>query len=241
VAAELMMEITIDAGLVRGIIAQETRQATAEIEQAGPVAAYENSRRRHDARLSAAPDAHTLACKNGCYWCCYFTVDVRAVEVFSILDFMERELTAEQQARVRREIEANSTLLQGLSEPERMRRNVKCPFLADGRCTIYEARPQTCRNYHATDVTGCRASYEHPENVDIDPDFAPLVYQSGGAHVDAFCTSLQQLGYDTNAYELSTALAMALVDSRARARFLAKQAPFATLTGNEVPTELFDL
>jgi hypothetical protein len=29
-------------------------------------------------------DAHTLACKNGCFWCCYFTVDVRAVEVFSI-------------------------------------------------------------------------------------------------------------------------------------------------------------
>jgi Fe-S-cluster containining protein len=241
VAAELMMEITIDEGLVRGIIAQETGQARAEIEQVGPVAAYENSRRRHDARLSAAPDVHTLACKNGCYWCCYFTVDVRAVEVFSILDFMERELTAEQQARVRREIEANSTLLQGLSELERMRRNVKCPFLADGRCTIYQARPQTCRNYHATDVTGCRASYEHPENVDIDPDFAPLVYQSGGAHVDAFCTSLQQLGYDTNAYELSTALAVALVDPHARARFVAKQAPFATLTGSEVPTEFFDL
>jgi Fe-S-cluster containining protein len=160
-----MMEITIDEGLVRGIIAQETEQARAEIEQLGPIAAYENSRHRHDTRLSAAPDAHTLACKNGCYWCCYFTVDVRAVEVFSILDFMERELTAEQQARVRREIEANRTLLQDLSELERMRRNVKCPFLAEGRCTIYEARPQTCRNYHATDVAGCRASYEHPENI----------------------------------------------------------------------------
>ena len=154
------MEITVDEGLVRGIIAAETALARAEIEQFGPVAAYERSRRMHDARLSAAPDAHTLACKNGCFWCCYFTVDVRAVEVFSILGFMERELRPEQQARVRREIEANSAMLQGVSELERMRRNVKCPFLAEGRCSIYEARPQTCRNYHATDVTGCRASYE---------------------------------------------------------------------------------
>lgn len=234
------MEITIDEGLVRGIIAQETEQARTEIAQLGPVAAYELSRRRHDARLSAAPDAHTLACKNGCYWCCYFTVDVRAVEVFSILDFMARELSAEAQARVRREIEANSALLRDLSELERMRRNVKCPFLSEGRCTIYEARPQTCRNYHATDVTGCRASYEHPENVEIDPDFAPLVYQSGGAHVDAFSSTLQQSGYDTKAYELSTALAVALVDPQSRARFEAQQAPFATLTGNEVPTEFFD-
>jgi Fe-S-cluster containining protein len=235
------LEITVDEALVRGIIAQETAQAAAEIEQLGPIAAYESSRTRHDARLSAAPDAHTLACKNGCYWCCYFTVDVRAVEVFSILDFMERELSPQEQARVRHEIEANRALLQGLSELERMRRNVKCPFLAAGRCTIYAARPQTCRNYHATDVTGCRASYEQPENIDIDPDFAPVVYQAGGAHVDAFCSTLQQLGYDTNAYELSTALAAALDDPQSRARFAAKQLPFVTLTGNEVPTEFCDL
>jgi len=231
------LEITIDERLVRGILAEESAQARAEIEQLGPIAAYERSRSRHDERLSAAPDAHTLACKNGCYWCCYFTVDVRAVEVFSILDFMERELSPEQQTRVRREIEANSALLRGLSETQRMRRNVKCPFLAEGRCTIYQARPQTCRNYHATDAAGCRASYEHPENVDIDPEFAPLIYQTGGAHVDAFCSSLQQLGYDTKAYELSSALAAALDDPQTRARFAAKQLPFATLTGNEIPTE----
>jgi Fe-S-cluster containining protein len=234
------VEIVVDEKLVQGILAQEMRQARDELERLGPVAAYERSRSRHDARLSAAPDAHTLACKNGCYWCCYFTVDVRAVEVFSILDFMARELDAEEQARVRREIEANSALLQGLDEMERMRRNVKCPFLAAGRCSIYEARPQTCRNYHATDAAGCRASYEHPENTEIDPEFAPLVYQSGGAHVDAFCTSLQAAGYDIQAYELSAALAAAMKDRDARARFEAQQSPFPTLAGTEVPAEFLD-
>lgn len=234
------MEIIIDEHLVRGIVAQETERASAEIDQLGPIAAYEDSRRRHDARLSAAPDAHTLACKNGCYWCCYFTVDVRAVEVFSILDFMARELSVAEQERVRREIAANSAMLQGLDEDERMRRNVKCPFLSAGRCTIYEARPQTCRNYHATDVAGCRASYERPDDTEIDPDFAPLVYQAGGAHVDAFCSALQQRGYDVQAYELSSALAAAMQQPAARARFEAKQTPFPTLSGTEVPAEFLD-
>ena len=233
------MEITIDESLVRGILADELRQAGAEIDRQGPVAAYESSRRRHDARLSAASDAHTLACKNGCFWCCYFTVDVRAVEVFSMLDFMARELSPDEQARVWREIEANNALLQGLSELERMQRNVKCPFLAAGRCTIYQARPQTCRNYHATDATGCRISYEQPQNSEIDPEFAPLVYQTGGAHVDAFCSSLQLRGYDISAYELSAALAAAIAEPDARARFESKHKPFATLTGSEVPTEFF--
>ncbi len=234
------MEIVIDEPLVQGIVAQEMQQAGTEIDQLGPIAAYESSRRRHDERVTSAADAHTLACKAGCYWCCYFTVDVRAVEVFSILDFMTRELSPDEQARVRREIEANSAMLRGLSELQRMRRNVKCPFLSAGRCAIYEARPQTCRNYHATDVTGCRASYEHPEDVDIDPDFAPLVYQTGGAHVDAFCSTLEQRGYDTHAYELSTALAAAMAQPEARSRFEAKQPPFPTLTGTEVPPEFLD-
>lgn len=233
------MEIEIDEPLVRGILADEMQQAGAEIDRLGPVAAYENSRRRHDARIGAAPDIHTLACKNGCFWCCFFTVDVRAVEVFAILDFMARELSADEQARVWREVEANNALLQDLSAEERMKRNVKCPFLAAGRCTIYQARPQTCRNYHATDATGCRISYEQPQNTEIDPDFAPFVYQTGGAHVDAFCSSLQTRGYDIAAYELSAALAAARADPDARARFESKQKPFVTLTGNEVDAEFF--
>jgi Fe-S-cluster containining protein len=234
------LEIIIDDALVGEIVTRETLQARADIDRLGPVAAYESSRSRHDARLSAASDAHTLACKSGCYWCCYFTVDVRAVEVFSILDFMAHELSAAEQVRVRGEIEANSAMLRDLSDLERMRRNVKCPFLAQGRCSIYEARPQTCRNYHATDVAGCRASYERPDDTEIDPEFAPLVYQSGGAHVDAFCSALQERGYDTQAYELSTALAAAMADVESRARFEAKQLPFPTLTGTEVPPEFLD-
>jgi Fe-S-cluster containining protein len=234
------VEIIIDDALVGAIVTQEIQQARAEIDRLGPVAAYQSSRSRHDARLSAAADAHTLACKSGCYWCCYFTVDVRAVEVFSILDFMARELSCEEQLRVRREIEANSVMLRDVSDLERMRRNVKCPFLAQGRCSIYEARPQTCRNYHATDVTGCRASYERPDDTEIDPDFAPLVYQSGGAHVDAFCSALEQRGYDTRAYELSTALAAAIADPQTRARFEAQQRPFPALEGTAVPPEFLD-
>jgi len=234
------VEIIIDDRLVGEIVTQEAQRARADIEQLGPVGAYESSRSRHDARLSSAAAAHKLACKSGCYWCCYFTVDVRAVEVFSILDFMDRELSAGEQARVRREIEANSAMLRDLSDLERMRRNVKCPFLAQGRCSIYEARPQTCRNYHATDVTGCRASYERPEDTEIDPDFASLVYQSGGAHVDAFCSTLEERGYDTRAYELSTALAAAIADPESRARFEAQQVPFPASKGTEVPPEFLD-
>lgn len=203
--------------------------------------AFENSQQRHDARIASAPDVSTLACRSGCTWCCHFSVDVRPVEVFSILDFLERTFTIEEQARVFAEVRTNSTALKNLGEIERMRRNVKCPFLNGGRCTIYAARPQTCRNYHATNAAGCQQSYEDPDNLDIDPDFAPWVYQAGGAHVDAFSTALRDAGYDVSAYELNCAIDAALSEPGARERFDSKLAAFIHLSGEDVPAQFDDL
>ncbi|HEY5760864.1 MAG TPA: YkgJ family cysteine cluster protein, partial [Steroidobacter sp.] len=213
------MEISLDVPFVLGVLAQEHQRAVGEIGSLGVVEAYENSRQRHDARIASAPDLSTLACRAGCTWCCHFSVDVRAVEVFSILDFVVRSLPADEKSRIYSEVRANSAALKGMDEMERMRRNVKCPFLSAGRCSIYEARPQTCRNYHATDVAGCQQSFEDPDNLEIDPEFAPMVFQAGGAHVDAFTRAMREAGYDTNVYEMNTALDTALSELDARKRF----------------------
>jgi len=235
------MEFAIDASLVRGIISDEYGRARAEIAERGPVRALELSQRRHDTRLAKAADAGTLACKAGCSWCCHFSVDVRPVEVLRILEFMEHSLAPEERSRIGSEIATNSALIESLDEIERMQKNIKCPFLSAGRCTIYTARPQTCRNYHATDVAGCEKSFSEPANEDIDPEFAPLVYQSGGAHVDAFSRAMSEAGYDIAAYELNTALAEAIADPLTAAeRFAARDTLFADVAGAEVAVEFME-
>jgi Fe-S-cluster containining protein len=235
------MEFNLDIAFIRDILRQERALARDQIRDLGVFRALANSQRRHDARIAAAPDVGTLACRAGCTWCCYFTVDARAVEVFGILDFVEQSFTPEEKARVHAEVRANSAALRKLGEEERVTRNIKCPLLNEGRCTVYEARPQSCRNYHATNVAGCRQSYEEPENLDIDPDFAPGVYQAGGAHVEAFCTAMRDAGYDVNAYELNCALDAALSQPAARERFESRLKPFTGLGGEEVPAEFDDL
>jgi len=235
------MEISLDLSFIRDTVTQEYERAREEIQSAGVLRALESSQQRHDARIASAPDVGTLACRAGCTWCCHFTVDVRPVEVFSILDFVERTFTIEEKARVYAEVRANSMALSNLGEGERMKRNVKCPFLNGGRCTIYTVRPQTCRNYHATNVAGCQQSYEDPDNLDIDPDFAPWVYQAGTAHVDAFSTAMRDAGYDVRAYELNCALDAARSEPAARERFEAGLPPFNNLSGEDVPVEFDDL
>jgi Fe-S-cluster containining protein len=235
------MEISLDLPFIRDILTRERELARGEIRSLGVLRAFENSQQRHDAHIASAPDVSTLACGAGCSWCCYFTVDVRAVEVFRILDFVEQTFSPEEKARVYAEVRANSATLQKLDDDARITRNLKCPFLSAGRCTIYAARPQSCRNYHATSSAGCQQSYEEPDNLDIDPEFAPYVYQAGGAHVEAFSTAMSEAGYDVKAYELNGALDAALSEPGARALFEARVPPFARVTGEEVPAEFDDL
>jgi Fe-S-cluster containining protein len=235
------MEITLDIDFIRGIVAHEYERARDEVRREGVVRAFERSQQRHDERIASSPDVGTLACRAGCTWCCHFSVDVRAVEVFRILDLIEQTFTGEQKARLFAEIRANSEKLRGLDDLERMRFNVRCPFLAEGRCSIYAARPQTCRNYHATNVEGCKLSYEQPDNLEIDPEFAPYVYQAGGAHVDAVMAAMRDAGYDVGVYELNAAFQAAISDPSARQRFESKLGPFVDLPGNEVPPEFGDL
>src|SRR6516165_6659515 len=235
------MEFTLNLSLIRGMLERERAQGSEEIRALGVLDALDLSQQRHDARIAAAPDAATLVCRAGCTWCCYFTVDVRAAEVFRILDLVEQTFTPEEKARVYAEVRTNSLMLSKLSEHERDTRNVKCPFLNEGRCTIYAARPQSCRNYHATNAAGCQRSYEEPWNMDIDPDFAPGVYQAGHAHVEAFSTAMSEAGYDVNAYELNRALDAALSEPGARERFESRLKPFTSLGGEEVPAEFNDL
>lgn len=234
------MEIEIDFVAVHRLTSQEYEQARQEIASLGITAAFARSQRRHDERLASAADAPTLACKAGCSWCCHFSVDVRAVEAFRILDYVREHFSPAEQVRLRNEFAANSIAVAPLDDIERMKRTVKCPFLAEGRCTIYPVRPQTCRNYHATDAAGCQKSYEEPDNLDIDPEFAPLVYQAGGAHVEAFARAMEDAGFDATAYELSTALTAALNEPASRERFEAKRAPFETVQGADIPAEFME-
>jgi Fe-S-cluster containining protein len=233
------MEFTIDLQRVREIIADEDLRARGEIAELGPIAAFARSQSRHDERLAAAPDLSSLDCHEGCSWCCHFTIDVRAVEVFRILDHV-RALPENEQQRLRERIERNAQQLTGLDEDERARTNVECAFLLGGRCSIYAVRPQTCRNYHATDVTGCRKAFEEPENEDIDPDFAPLFYQIGRSHVESFAKALGDARLDSDVYEFNAALLAAWDEPTTQSRFLSKVQPFTDLVGTEVPPEFLD-
>lgn len=236
------MEFTIDSDLIRRILREEARQTADEVAAHGPVYAFARSQLRHDARLSAASDASTLACVEGCAFCCHFRVDVRGAEVLTILDYVRANFSAGQREQLELDVRSRAQLIATLTEDEHHKSNIACPFLQDARCSIYSVRPQTCRNFHATDMAGCKQTFDQPADVEIDPDYAPGVYQAGGAHVDAVSVALKQSGFSVTVYEMNTALAAAMMDPEgARERFAGGADPLPEVNGFEPPTEFIDL
>ncbi|MES1191338.1 MAG: YkgJ family cysteine cluster protein [Steroidobacter sp.] len=232
------MEFVIDLDLVRQLARKEATTARAEIQSMGLRPAFNRALQRHDSVIANAADVNTLACKQGCSWCCYFSVDVRAVETLNIAEYVRANFSESHLRQLQHELAENSRTLAGLDEEQRMQQNIKCPFLMEGKCSIYPVRPQTCRNYHATDAAGCKLSYEQPNNFDIAPDYAPLVYQRGATHVDTFADVMNKAGYDIQVYELNGALHAALNQpDETLQRFSSGQIVFPQLQGTVVPLE----
>lgn len=58
-----------------------------------------------------------------------------------------------------------------------------CPFLADVRCSVYEARPLVCRTYHSLRTSAALCSMDIPAAQQVrapmyDPDNIEMLYSA---------------------------------------------------------------
>ena len=107
----------------------------------------------------------------------------------------------------------------GSARGKRVTRNVKCPFLNEGRCTVYETRPPVVPQTITRRVWPGAVNLTKSPKISTSTRISPGVYQAGGAHVEAFCTAMREAGYDVNAYELNYAFDAALSEPRRTGAF----------------------
>lgn len=114
--------------------------------------------RRMDDALSKAPEK--VACDGSCNFCCHYHVYTTPIEVFSILEYMDKKLGSGKKKDMAERVAANLAITMGMTVDEHIATNVKCPFLSDaGRCDIYEVRPMACRKHHAIDRKSCEITF----------------------------------------------------------------------------------
>jgi len=205
--------------------------AAREIKTLGWRSALAASQQRQEALsgLIARSVTPVIACKSGCWYCCYYRVEAHAEELLKIAEYLLKTLSADQLTGLQQQVAQNVETLRAMSHKQQLQANLPCPLLTDGVCTVYELRPARCRTFHATDVRGCRQSWEEPENLAIPGSLIPELYQAGEAHLEGFRKAMAAAGYDGSVYELNAALQFALSDSTPKRRFDKRKRAFVGL------------
>ena len=115
-----------------------------------------------DGFLARAP-AGSVACKIGCDHCCYQSVGVTPPEALAIFDYLKQSLSNEDRERVASRVARAREATRGLSTAERFSPDHPCVFLESGRCSIYEARPLSCRGMNSLDADECAKRLRDPD------------------------------------------------------------------------------
>ena len=151
-----------------------------------------------------------LACCEGCGVCCSLRVDVFAHEVFLLAHHIRGHFSAGEVAELLGRLAVHSEEVTPLTPFEHATRNVQCPMLIEGRCSVYAARPHSCRRHHSQDFATCQYTYDHPTDLESpaahDRELYRALTEAMQQNIDVYF----EFGFDTTIYELGTALQEAL-------------------------------
>jgi Fe-S-cluster containining protein len=149
-----------------------------------------------------------LDCAEGCsYCCCKPGVLVSLPELLRILDHVQATFDGDAVDAVRERAGRYVRQLAGRSFDDPTDQSVPCPLLRDGRCSVYEVRPLTCRGYNSTSVVACRQAHESTNA--LVPIFAVIKDVTDGTTVGA-ATRLREIGFNDSLVDLGTSLSIAL-------------------------------
>jgi Fe-S-cluster containining protein len=196
---------------------------------------------RLDPLVAELTEERPPACAAGCSRCCHgLKIEASAPEAVAIAEYL-RGLTPEELADTCEQLAEEAEYARSLDADTRWREQVPCAFLEDatGQCVIYDVRPFTCRAHTSMSVEQCEAAAQDPERrTPIDKHRVPAsVFGMAKSAITIACAEAK---LDARSFELTNAVAVALNEPDAAARWAAGEPVFdaAVTPSDEVDAEL---
>ena len=169
----------------------------------------------------------TVACRDGCDFCCHVPVDVQAHEVFFAADHIQVNFSPAALTKViARPHNASPWRVAKPAAGERAPPGRSpCALLRVGSCSIYAGRPEACRSHHTSDAAVCEANLADPA-VNLTKVYIPALRARMFAVMLGFDEAIEAAGYDERSYDFGSALHEALTDSFALMRWMRRQPAF---------------
>lgn len=168
--------------------------------------------------------ATEVQCRAGCSFCCHQNVDVTIPEAILVA------LQLGNEADLRRDaVLAAADAFRDLDDDTRVATGKPCPLLVDNRCSVYNARPITCRSHTSPEAARCQqamASLEAGEGPLPIVVYETLRFLCGGEQgaIRGIC---RDLGLQYDMVELTQTLAAIIRDPKLIERWAAGERVFA--------------
>jgi Fe-S-cluster containining protein len=185
------------------------------------------AQKRFDRAFAAAPaEARAaVACRAGCGTCCHVPVGAQAHEVLIAAEYIQTHYAPADLEAVIVRLAAHRAAFAERTPDERLAQKRPCALLVDESCSIYEARPGSCRAHHSHNLDGCRTNLAAGiDRVDV---LIPEIRGRMFAVMLAIDQAAEEAGFDAQAYDFGSALHEALTDSLCVVRWLRRQQAFS--------------
>lgn len=167
-----------------------------------------------------------IACGPGCSFCCMNQVQVTPPEALLIGHHLAATRPPTEIEALLARVAAILALTAGKTRREVavMRRELPCPLLREGLCSVYPVRPLACRAMHALDKARCEASLAA---ADLVPDeYYPHHHDFALAVARGLLEGCREIGCQAGALDLPLALQSFFQAPRPVERWAAGEAVF---------------
>ncbi len=165
-----------------------------------------------------------VACRAGCDACCHTPVGAQAHEVLLAAQYVHTHFSPLELEALIARAARHRAVFAGRSLAERATLRTPCVLLREGACSIYEARPESCRSHHSHNADFCRTNMQNGnEALDV---FIPGVRGRMFAVMLAIDQAVEESGFDDRAYDFGSALHEALTNSLCAIRWTRREAAF---------------
>ena len=146
-------------------------------------------------------DLACLECQSGCDYCCYPPVSAAVPEVANIAAYIQSQLSEEEQNRLTQKVAQVYAQVHPMSGQQRATNNIACPYLNEGKCSIYPVRPLSCRGYNSTSKATCKSVFDSSKKDKAIPAYVPLMASAQGLK-EGLLSGLQQAQLKTPLVDL---------------------------------------
>jgi Fe-S-cluster containining protein len=169
----------------------------------------------------SAAEGKPAECRKGCHWCCHQAVFATTHEILFLGMHVRKNHQAKEQESFLERAREKSLLTAGRSLEEQLKIRKACPFLYDGSCSVYPARPMACRIYLSSSEAACRREFDDPGDQRSFPELFEFPLQAGRMLNEGFVAWLKQHGKVSSELLLEQGYAAMLTHGQSFASWLA--------------------